>query len=130
MTEEDRKKFKGCRRFTEVSVYDGTVEVTNATNPSGGSVQVPKGNKTIVVCGFAPVPPSQITAASVGTGAASGVGAGAASGVGAGMSFGGLIGLAGVGVVVGGTVGGLAAGGAVGGGGGNSNPKKIASPSQ
>ena len=34
MSDEDRKKYKDCRRFTEVSVYDGTVEVTNTTNPA------------------------------------------------------------------------------------------------
>ena len=38
MSDEDRKKYKDCRRFTQVSVYDGTVEVTNTTNPGGGSV--------------------------------------------------------------------------------------------
>jgi hypothetical protein len=122
MTEEARNKFKGCRRFTEVSVYDGTVEVSNSINPGGGSVQVPKGNKTIVACGFPPFPPSQLTAAGVGAGAASGV-AGATS---AGLTAS----LIGAGVVVGGTVGGLAAGGVVGGGSNNNNAKKIASPSE
>jgi hypothetical protein len=38
MSDEDRKKYKDCRRFTQISVYDGTVEVTNTTNPGGGSV--------------------------------------------------------------------------------------------
>jgi ferric-dicitrate binding protein FerR (iron transport regulator) len=35
MSEEDRKKYKDCRRFTQVSVYEGTVEVQNTTNPDG-----------------------------------------------------------------------------------------------
>jgi hypothetical protein len=44
MSDEDRKKYKDCRRFTQVSVYEGTVEVQNTTNPGGGSVQVPAGH--------------------------------------------------------------------------------------
>ena len=69
MSEEDRKKYKDCRRFTQVSVYEGTVEVLNTTNPGGGSVQVPAGHKTWVVCGFAPFPPSEIAAAVTAAGA-------------------------------------------------------------
>ena len=34
MSDEDRKKYKDCRRFTQVSVYEGTVEFpTQTTNP-------------------------------------------------------------------------------------------------
>src|SRR5579872_320274 len=118
MSEEDRKKYKDCRRFTQVSVYDGTVEVTNTTNPGGGSVQVPAGHKTMVVCGLAPFPPSEIAAAAAG---AAGV-AGAAGGSTTGLLVGGAI-------VVGGTAGGLAAGGVFGGGNGNGH-KKSKSPNE
>ena len=83
-----------------MSVYEGTVEVTNTTSPGGGSVQVPAGHKTTVVCGLAPFPPSEISAAAGSTAA--------------GESIAGL--LVGSGIVIGGTVGGLAAGGAFGGG--------------
>jgi hypothetical protein len=113
MSEEDRKKYKDCRRFTQVSVYDGTVEVTNTTNPGGGSVQVPSGHKTTVVCGFAPFPPSELGAAA----------AAAAGGSTAGLFLGSAI-------VVGGTVGGLAAGGVFGGGNGNGHKKTTKSPNQ
>lgn len=115
-SEEDRKKYKDCRRFTQVSVYEGTVEVTNTTNPGGGSVQVPPGHKTLVVCGLAPFPPSEIAAAAA---AAAAAGAGGAAGT-AGLFLGGAI-------VVGGTVGGLAAGGVFSGGNGHKAPK---SPNQ
>jgi hypothetical protein len=101
MSDDDRKKYKGCRRFTQVAVYDGTVEVINTTNPSSGSVQVPPGHKTTVVCGLAPFPPSELAAA----------GAAAAAG---GSTTGLFLGSA---IVVGGTVGGLAAGGVFSGGG-------------
>jgi ferric-dicitrate binding protein FerR (iron transport regulator) len=115
MSDEDRKKYKDCRRFTQVSVYDGTVEVTNTTNPGGGSVQVPPGHKTTVVCGFAPFPPSELGAAA----------AAGAAGLG-GSTTGLFIGSA---IVVGGTAGGLAAGGVFGGGGGNQH-KTTKSPNQ
>lgn len=111
---EDRKKYKDCRRFTQVSVYDGTVEVTNTTNPGGGSVQVPAGHKTLVVCGLAPFPPSEIGAAA------------AAAAIGGGSTAGLLLGGA---IVVGGTVGGLAAGGVFSGGNGHTK-KTTKSPNQ
>jgi FecR protein len=105
MSEEDKKKYKDCRRFTQVSVYQGTVEVINTTNPSGGSVQVPAGHKTMVVCALPPFPPSEMGAAAAGAAAAGAGGAGAIAGSTAGLLVGGAI-------VVGGTAGGLAAGGA------------------
>lgn len=104
---KERKKYKDCRRFTQVSVYDGTVEVANTTNPSAGPVQVHAGYKTLVACGYAPEPPSELAAAA------------AAAAVGGGPSVPGL--LLGGAAVVGGTVGGLAAGGVFSGGGGNNN---------
>lgn len=97
MNQDDRNKYKDCRRFTEVSTYEGTVEVVNSTNPGGGSVQVPAGHKTTVVCGFAPFPPSEITAV-----------AGVAGAGGSGDTLGLFIGN---GIVLGGLFGGLAAAG-------------------
>ncbi|MGH7915741.1 MAG: FecR family protein [Candidatus Binataceae bacterium] len=115
-SEEDRKKYKDCRRFTQVSVFEGTVEVTNTTNPGGGSVQVPAGHKTMVVCALPPFPPSEIAAAAAAAGLA-----GATGGSTAGLFIGGAI-------VAGGTAGGLAAGGVFGGNGhGHRNTK---SPNQ
>lgn len=99
---KERKKYKDCRRFTQVSVYDGTVGVRNPTNPSAGSVQVPAGYKTLVACGYAPEPPSELGAAA------------AAAAFGGGSTTGLLLGNA---IVIGGTVGGLFAGGAFEGGG-------------
>jgi hypothetical protein len=119
MNEEDRKKYKDCRRFTQVSVYDGTVEVTNTTNPGGGSVQVPPGHKTTVVCGYPPFEPSEIAAAAAAAGAAAG--GGGVTGV-TGLALGGAL------LIGGGTAGGLAAGGAFGGGG--STPRTTKSPTQ
>jgi ferric-dicitrate binding protein FerR (iron transport regulator) len=120
----ERKEYKDCRRFTQVSVYDGTVEVTNATNPGAGSVQVPAGHKTLVACGFVPEAPTEIGAAGAAAGAAA---AGAAAGAGAiaGSTAGLLVGGA---IIVGGTVGGLAAGGVIG--GGNHTPRAPKSPNQ
>src|SRR5580658_9334213 len=92
MSDEDRKKYKDCRRFTQVSVFEGTVEVTNATNPGGGSVRVPPGHKTMVVCGFPPFPPSEIAGAVAPVAAAGAAGAGAAAGAStAGLFLGGAI---------------------------------------
>jgi ferric-dicitrate binding protein FerR (iron transport regulator) len=121
---KERKEYKDCRRFTQVSVYDGTVEVTNATNPGAGSVQVPAGHKTLVACGFVPEAPTEIGAAGAAAGAAA---AGAAAGAGAiaGSTAGLLVGGA---IIVGGTVGGLAAGGVIG--GGNHTPRTPKSPNQ
>jgi hypothetical protein len=115
-SEEDRKKYKDCRRFTEVAVYDGTVEALNTTNPGGGSVQVTAGHRTWVVCGFAPFPPSEIAAATAAAGAAA-----------TGTSVTGL--LVGSAIVVGGTAGGLAAGGVFGGGSGSGH-KTTKSPNE
>ncbi len=112
MSEEDRQKYKDCRRFTQVSVYEGMVEVTNTTNPGGGSVQVPSGHKTTVVCGLVPFPPSELGAAAA---------AAAAGGSTTGLFLGSAI-------AVGGTAGGLAAGGVFGGGG--HGHKTTKSPSQ
>jgi len=106
MSEEDRKKYKDCRRFTQVSVYEGTVVVANTTNPSGGSVTLPAGYKTVVVCGLAPLSATPLAAAGATTGAA----------VAAGTAISGTaLTVAGGVIVAGAVVGGVAASGGSGG---------------
>ena len=93
-----REGYKDCLEFTDVSVYDGTVEVSNPTNPTAPPVEVHAGQKTTVPCGLAPLPPGEIAA-------------------------GGLLGLVlGTAIVVGGTIGGIGASGGFGGGGGGAAP--------
>ncbi len=101
-----RPEYKDCRRFTQVSVYEGTVEVVNPNNPSAGSARVPAGYKTLVVCGFAPLAPSTLTgtaatttAAAATTAAATTAGVTASTGLIAGGVVAGAVGL-GVGVGV------------------------------
>ena len=103
-SEEDRKKYKDCRRFTQVWVYEGTVEVTNPTNPGAGSVQVPAGHKTRVACAFVPEPPSE-TAAAAGAAAGAPGAAGAAGAAGAGTVAGSTTGLFVGGAIVAGGLG-------------------------
>lgn len=97
-----RPGYGNCTEFTDVSVYEGTVEVSNPTNPSAPPVEVHAGQKTTVPCGLAPLPPGEVAA---------GLGA---MGM-AGMALGGAI-------VVGGVIGGVAAAGGFGGGGGGPPP--------
>lgn len=52
---QPRKGFTLCREFTDIAVFDGTVEVTNPTNKTAGSVAVERGHKTTVPCGLAPL---------------------------------------------------------------------------
>ena len=108
VTGVERKEHKHCREFTDVLVYDGTVQVSNPTNASAPPVDIHTGEKTTVPCGFGPLPAS--SAASAGA-----AGAGAA-GIG-GLSAGAIGASAGV-VGVGGALGGVFASGAAGGGGG------------
>jgi hypothetical protein len=117
MSEEDRKKYKDCRRFTQVSVYEGTVVVTNTTNPSGGSVTLPAGYKTVVVCGLAPLAATPLAAAA----ATTGVAAAAATGITSTTA----LAVAGGVVVAGAVAGGVAAGS---GGGSSSGGGKPISP--
>jgi hypothetical protein len=100
---KERKEYKDCRRFTQVSVYDGTVEVTNSANPGAGSVQVPAGHQTLVACALAPEPPSEISAAAAAAAADPFVSTSA------GLLLGGAI------LVGGGAIGGTAAAGALNG---------------
>ncbi len=48
-------KYKNCTEFSHVSVYQGTVDVYNPTNPSSPTVQVKEGHKVTVPCGAAPI---------------------------------------------------------------------------
>jgi ferric-dicitrate binding protein FerR (iron transport regulator) len=100
-----------CKEFSDVTVYQGTVEVTNPTNPTAPPVDVHAGQKTTVPCGLAVLP-----ATAAGTAGAAGA-AGALGGLG-------LAGAAAIGggVIAGGTIGGVAASGGFGGGGGSSPP--------
>jgi len=110
----NRSDFPTCREFTDVSVYDGTVEVVNPTNTLAPPVQVPAGQKTTVPCGLAALPAT--SAKALGTG---GVGGGTAVAAAAA-------------VTAGGAIGGVAAAGAFGGGGGGSSapPRTNITPSQ
>ena len=47
--------YKNCTEFTHVSVFQGTVEVYNPTNPSSPTVEVNEGQKVTVPCGGAPI---------------------------------------------------------------------------
>jgi hypothetical protein len=103
-----------------VDVGDRVVTAANShvTMTGGGSVQVPAGHKTMVVCGFAPLQPSELAAAAGPVAAAGGV-----SGT-TRLLIGGAI------VVGGATAGGPAAGRAFGGGGGQPPPRTTKSPNQ
>jgi hypothetical protein len=52
---QERQGFARCKEFTDVAVFDGTVEVSNPTNRTAGSVAVERGHKTTVPCGLAPL---------------------------------------------------------------------------
>lgn len=63
---QHRSGFALCREFTDVAVFDGTVEVSNpTTNKTSGSMEVQRGHKTTVPCGLAPL--SAIAASSAAT---------------------------------------------------------------
>ncbi len=102
----DRSDFKGCHRFTDVAVYDGSVEVANLANPAN-TVVVQPGYKSTVPCALAPTAASAIAAS------AGGLGAGA---IAAGVLTG----------ITGGVLGGYAAAGGFNG----SNNSPPASPSK
>jgi len=115
--DKERKEYKDCRRFTQVSVYEGTVEVTNSTNPSAGSKKVPAGYKTLVACGLAPLSATPIAAAAATTTTAAAATTAITSTT--------ALAVAGGVVVAGAVAGGVAAGSSGGGGGGN---KPVISP--
>ncbi len=75
----DDKEHQGCHEYTDVSVREGEVEVTNTQNPGAGSVKLKKGQKTRIRCAAMPLPPSPATIAAIG---ALGVAGSAAVGIG------------------------------------------------
>lgn len=50
-----RPGFPSCKRFTDVEVYEGTVEVSSATNPAGQHQSVTEGYETTVACDAPPL---------------------------------------------------------------------------
>jgi len=50
----------GCRRYTDVSVYKGIVEVINPTDAKNQRVRVQQGYETAVPCEFSPTSPAPI----------------------------------------------------------------------
>jgi FecR protein len=65
-----RSGFKGCREFSDVLVYDGTVTVRSLANPTSPEVQLQSGQKTTVPCGLAPLTASSMAATGAGLGTA------------------------------------------------------------
>jgi hypothetical protein len=84
---EKRNGHDDCRKFTDVRVYDGVVEVWNPSAP-GNSVKVKKAHKTVVPCGYLPDSPGQPVVAE-GALATLLAGGGVLTGVGVGGVFGG-----------------------------------------
>ncbi len=109
-----RPGYEYCKEFSDVAVFDATVEVTNPINPSAPPVTVHSGQKTIVPCGLEALPAGAVAA--TGGGTAGGLGTGAIAAITAGA------------VVTGGVLGGYSAAGGFGGSGGTS--LRVASPSQ
>jgi ferric-dicitrate binding protein FerR (iron transport regulator) len=96
----NRPGYTGCKEFSDISVFDGTVVVSSLANPSSPAVDVHTGQKTTVPCGLAVLPASALSAAAKGAGTATIAGAIAG----------------GLGVIGGGVVGGIAGTGGFGGG--------------
>jgi len=55
-----RPTFGECTRFTDVSVSDGVVAVTNRSNPTTGTVEVPAGYEVTVACDQSPTQPGPL----------------------------------------------------------------------
>src|SRR5262249_12803904 len=70
---EYRKKFKGCREFSDVLVYDGIVQVSSRANPTSPAVELHSGQKTTVPCGLALLPATALAAPGTSVGTAGGV---------------------------------------------------------
>lgn len=91
-----REEHPGCREFTDVTVYEGIVEVTNPRNPTAGATKVISGHKTTVPCKLLLGATTSLTAfsssamvagaAALGTGA---IASGVVVGIGVGGGFGG-----------------------------------------
>jgi ferric-dicitrate binding protein FerR (iron transport regulator) len=111
-----RKGYKKCREFTDVSVYDGTVQVSNPINPGAAPVTVTAGHKTTVPCALAPLPASALAASSsAAAGAAAATAGGTAFSTASGVILGG-------GIIAAGVLGGYGAAGGFGSGGGGRKP--------
>ena len=83
---QNRKKYPDCRQFTDIAVEDGTVNVVNALNPGAGNLDVHKGERTTVACGYlggGAVGGFSPGMAALGVAGAAGAGAGIAAGAGA-----------------------------------------------
>jgi hypothetical protein len=50
-----RPGFPSCKRFTDVEVYEGTVEVSSATNAAAQHQSVTEGYETTVACDAPPL---------------------------------------------------------------------------
>ena len=50
-----RPGFPSCKRFTDIEVYEGTVEVSSATNPAARHEAVSAGYETTVACDAPPL---------------------------------------------------------------------------
>lgn len=79
-----RKENPGCLEFTDITVFDGVVDVSNPKNPTAGSTRLARGFKTTVPCALL-LGATVATTAALSTGAFStgAVAAGAAVGAGA-----------------------------------------------
>ncbi len=51
----ERPGFPSCKRFTDIEVYEGTVDVGSATTPSAQHQAVPAGYETTVACESPPL---------------------------------------------------------------------------
>lgn len=63
-----RKEHPGCREFTDVTVFEGTVEVSNPRNPTAGSTKLKAGYRTTVPCGLLLGATAAATSAAVSSG--------------------------------------------------------------
>jgi hypothetical protein len=113
----NRPNYAYCKEFSDVAVFNGTVEVKNPKNTSAASVTLQSGQKTTVPCGLAALPAGAIATAAKtgGGGTAGGLGTGAIAGIAAGA------------VVTGGVLGGYSAAGGFS--SGTSATPFVASPS-
>ncbi len=120
-----RKETPGCLEFTDVSVFEGTVGVSNPTSSNKSELRLTGGQKTSIPCLLAPT-----AASAIGSSGGAAGGAGAAAG---GISSATIAGGAAVvgGIAIAGVVGGLTGAGEFGGGGSNPTPTPAAiSPSE
>jgi FecR protein len=74
----ERKKFKGCKQFSDFAVYQDSIDVFNPTAQGNQHVTVHEGQRTTVPCALVPLAPVAIgAAAAAGNGTeAAAVGAG------------------------------------------------------